>query len=464
MKHVHVKSLHKLKAARKLAALILLVVLTYILFLLYFTNHFFFNTSINGVDVSLKAHGDAADTIRSFIKAYELQLLERNGERETIKGEDIGLEYNEEISVSELRSIQKPTSWIRSLLKRQNHCINGLVTYNTEFLEDKINKLNCLNKAIVEPRNVDFVYTDGSYEVVKEVYGNKIDPDKLTLSITSCISKGKAVLDLDKSHCYENPRYTLNSDKTQKTKNILNKCISTRITYVFGSSREVVDKTLINHWLRVDENLDVVIDKKAAKDYMKKLGTKYDTVGIARKFKTSVNKVVEVRGGFYGWKIYSAAETNALLRHIELGDVLEKEPKYAQRALHRDENDIGSTYVEINLTRQHLWFYKEGRLIAQGAIVSGNPNRGYATRTGTYMLNYKQSGSTLRGPGYEAEVTYWMPFNGNIGIHDASWRSSFGGSIYRRRGSHGCVNIPLYLAKRIFDNIEEGTPVICYEE
>ena len=59
------------------------------------------------------------------------------------------------------------------------------------------------------------------------------------------------------------------------------------------------------------------------------------------------------------------------------------------------------------------------------------------------MLNYKQKGATLKGPNYEAEVTYWMPFNGNIGIHDASWRYSFGGEIYKRNGTHGCVNAPI---------------------
>lgn len=80
------------------------------------------------------------------------------------------------------------------------------------------------------------------------------------------------------------------------------------------------------------------------------------------------------------------------------------------------------------------------------------------------MLNYKDKGATLTGPGYEAGVTYWMPFFGNIGIHDATWRHSFGGQIYKRNGSHGCVNAPLYLAKTIFQNIEDGTPIICYEE
>jgi len=120
--------------------------------------------------------------------------------------------------------------------------------------------------------------------------------------------------------------------------------------------------------------------------------------------------------------------------------------------------------VEINITRQYLWYYKGGKLIAQGHIVSGNPNRGNATSLGVYMLNYKETDTTIRGPGYEADVTYWMPFNGNIGIHDADWRYSFGGNIYKRNGTHGCVNVPLYLAKRIYENIEEGTPVICYEE
>jgi len=104
------------------------------------------------------------------------------------------------------------------------------------------------------------------------------------------------------------------------------------------------------------------------------------------------------------------------------------------------------------------------KLITQGPVVTGNPNRGRSTKLGVYMLNYKETGSTLRGPDNEAPVTYWMPFNGNIGIHDASWRYSFGGEIYKSNGSHGCINAPKYLAKAIYDKIEEGTPIICYEE
>ncbi|WP_330398665.1 L,D-transpeptidase [Herbinix luporum] len=118
----------------------------------------------------------------------------------------------------------------------------------------------------------------------------------------------------------------------------------------------------------------------------------------------------------------------------------------------------------MNISKQYLWFYKDGKLLSQGPVVTGNPNRGNATVLGVYMVNYKQKEATLRGPGYEAKVKYWMPFFGNIGLHDAPWRSSFGRDIYLRNGTHGCVNAPLYLAKTIFENIDEGTPVIVYKE
>lgn len=439
-------------------------VLAYLIISLYFMNHFFFNTVINGTDVSLKAHGDAGGIIKRYVQDYRLQLIERNGDLEEIIGQDIGMQYNGKNSIPRIYKVQSPLKWPSSLLKEQNYYVPDMFAYNAEDLENRISKLNCLNKDVVMPRNVSFKYIDGCYETSKEVYGNKIHEDKLYKAIEMSVLKGQIKLDLDENSCYENPKYILSSEKASKTKNLLNKYVSAKITYLLRNRREVLDKSVINQWLSVDEDLEAVIDEKAVKDYVQGLGKKYDTVGKSRKIKTSTNRIIEVKGGYYGWKINLAAETQALLENIKRGEVLEKEPIYIQKALSEDENDIGDTYVEINITRQYLWFYKDGRLITQGAIVTGNPNRGNATKVGVYMLNYKQKGPTLRGPGYEADVIYWMPFNGDIGIHDASWRYSFGGNIYKRNGSHGCVNVSLYLAKKIFNNIEDGTPVICYEE
>lgn len=464
MKNINAKKLFKSKNIGNIISLIASILLLYLLISVYFANHFFFYTVINGVDVSLKAHDDAEDIIRRHIKNYKLQLIERNGEVQDIIGEDIGMQYNEKNSSSNIYYRKNSFKWIISLFKNQKHYVDDLYIYSKDNLDNKINELNCLNKDIIEPQNVSFKYSNDSYEVIEEVYGNKIIKNKLNEAIKMSILKGETKLDLNEKLCYENPKYTLSSDKTSETKNLLNKYVKTKITYIFGSENEILDGNIINKWLSVDGNLEVLINKMAVMRYVQGLSKKYDTVGIARNFKTSMGKIVEVRGGLYGWKINRNAEIKALLENIKLGKVLEKEPIYIQKALSRDEDEIGNTYVEINITRQHLWFYKDGKLITQGNVVTGNPNKGYSTVVGTYMLNYKQKGVTLIGTNYEAKVTYWMPFFGNIGIHDASWRYSFGGNVYKRNGSHGCVNTPLYLAKIIFDNIEDGTPIICYEE
>jgi erfK/ybiS/ycfS/ynhG family protein len=59
-------------------------------------------------------------------------------------------------------------------------------------------------------------------------------------------------------------------------------------------------------------------------------------------------------------------------------------------------------------------------------------------------------------------VSYWMPFNGNIGLHDATWRSKFGGNIYVKNGSHGCINLPKNKAAELFAKIQKGCPVVVH--
>ena len=240
--------------------------------------------------------------------------------------------------------------------------------------------------------------------------------------------------------------------------------MSSKITYVFEDENEVVDYSLINKWIKIDDELNVSLDNQEIINYITSLAKKYDTVGIERKFKTSIGKILNVSGGYYGWKINKKKEAQMLKEDIENGSILEKEPEYLQKGVSRGENDFGDSYLEINITRQYIWYYKHGKLIAQGDIVSGNVSRGNGTPLGIYEITYKQEGSTLRGANYEAKVEYWMPFNGNIGLHDASWRYSFGGDIYLNDGTHGCINAPKYLAKKIFSEIESGTPVICYSE
>ncbi|NLJ97064.1 MAG: L,D-transpeptidase family protein [Clostridiales bacterium] len=464
MKQIKIMMLSKRKIKRNFIIFVISSAGIYLLISLYFINHFYFRTEINGINVSLKAHKNVSNIIGKFLKDYKLQLLERNGEREVITGQDIEMRYNKSNTILQINKMQNPFLWIGSLFKSKKYYIKDLYDYNRSLLDSKINSLKCLNENIIEPHNVDYKYTGNSYEILREINGNKINKTQFVKVINKYISEGRPVLDLNKMQCYEVPKYTKSSEKTLITKNKLNRYVSTNITYLFGSAREQLDGTIIHQWLHVDEDLEVIISKEEVSKYINKLSKKYDTVGVIREFQTSTGKKIELKDGLYGWKINQDSETDALLSNIKQGDVTTKEPIYLQKAFSREGNEIGNTYIEINISKQYLWFYKDGKLIAGGSVVTGNPNRGNATVLGVYMVNYKQKDTTLTGPGYEAKITYWMPFFGDIGIHDAPWRYRFGGEIYKRNGSHGCVNAPLYLAKTIFENLEEGTPVVVYTE
>ncbi len=451
------------KALEVLIIIISVVILIYFLISLYFSKHYFFHTIINGVDVSLKSYTEAEELLEQYVKDYELTLLGRTG-NEKITRQQIGLSYQKNNQLKQLLYKQSKPKWIMSVFGTYHYNLENLYQFNKDELLRSIEQLKCINENYIEPKNVSFQYNNGYYEIEEEINGTKLIKGKLISSIQNHIMSGNRKLNLSEEGCYENPKFTLSSKKTLQTANLLNRYVSAQITYLFEDKSEVLDGKAINLWLVVNEELDVEINKTALKEYVKALGKKYDTVGVDREFRASTGKLVTIKGGLYGWKINKEEEQKVLRENIEKGEVISREPVYIQRALSREGNEIGDTYVEINITRQMLWFYKAGKLITQGQIVTGNPSRGHATVVGAYMLNYKQKGSVLSGPGYRAEVTYWMPFYGNIGIHDATWRYAFGGVIYKTRGSHGCVNAPKYVAKKIFENIEPGIPIICYEE
>ena len=141
---------------------------------------------------------------------------------------------------------------------------------------------------------------------------------------------------------------------------------------------------------------------------------------------------------------------------------MEREPEYTYRGYQKGQDDMGDSYVEINLSAQHLYLWMDGEVILETDFVSGNMSNGNATPPGLFGLTYKQKDAVLRGANYTTPVKYWMPFNGNVGMHDASWRKSFGGDIYLENGSHGCINLPVKMAEEIYGYMEKRFPIVCY--
>lgn len=430
---------------------------------IYFIKHFNLGTVINGVNVSGKNIKDASEKVKNEVSGYKLEIKGREDGSEEIIGEDIELKYNGDNIIINQKKEQNPFAWGWGIFNRSNYKFLDLCLYNEEILMDKISNLVCIGcKEIVEPKSASLEYIEGGYIIVEEIYGNKIKKDVSLEVIKNAIMTGEKIIDLDSLGCYENPKYISTSEEIIEAKELLNKYVSSEITYIFGDEREVLEGSIIKSWINITEDLEVKIDDKKVKDYIDELATLYNTVGITREFKTSYGKNIQVHGGYYGWKINKDDEFKTLMENIKNGEVIDREPVYSQKAVCREENDIGDTYVEISMNRQYLWFHKDGKIIAESDVVTGDVSRGHKTALGTYMLNYKERSATLSGDNYSSKVKYWMPFNGNIGLHDASWRYSFGGDVYKSNGSHGCVNMPEYAAKKVFENIEEGTPIICY--
>jgi len=432
---------------------------------MYFRNHFYYGSVINGINVSGKTVAEVNKALIMKSETYTLKLKERNGVSEQIKASDIDLKYNINGKIQVLKDNQNPFRWIYVLFNPKASEISGLYTYNENLLKENFNKLAGLDtKNVIEPKNPSFKYSDKGYVIVAEVNGNKINSKLLYASVSKAINKGETTIDLEAEKHYINPQYTTTSKEVKNTKTLLDKYIASNITYTFTEGKQVLDGSIVHKWLSVNKNLEILFDKDKMKDYLGKLDNKYDTYGKERDFVTSFGQTVKVSGGNYGWLVKRAGEVNDLIASIKKGQTMAKEPKYTHTSKSHDINDIGNTYVEINMTKQHMWFYKNGSLIVEGDIVTGNVSLRHGTPTGVYNLAYKEKNATLKGEGYSTPVDVFMPFNGGIGIHDASWRNKFGGSIYLTSGSHGCINSPPYLAKAIYNNINANTPVVCYFE
>lgn len=121
-----------------------------------------------------------------------------------------------------------------------------------------------------------------------------------------------------------------------------------------------------------------------------------------------------------------------------------------------------TTFVEVDISSQTLNFYQDSNLILTTPVTTGKDGV-YDTRIGYFQIAYKDYNTYLEGPGYKVHVDYWMPFDGGIGLHDATWRGTFGGDIYTYNGSHGCVNMPYDAAQTVYENISAGTRVLVHK-
>lgn len=426
---------------------------------------FFPHTVINGLDASGRSVAEVEAMITAQMDGYVLTLNGRDGMTEQIAGHDIDLHAEFDGTLQQILEAQEPMRWAFHKAGDGEYTIETMIAYDQDLLRDVFDGLDIVDESkTTAPADAYLsAYQEGSgYQIVPEQQGTRLIREVVWEEITGAILNLQDTVMLEELDAYEKPQVTAEDEALLARADEWNRYVGVKVTYQFGDQNEVLDASTIQTWLSDGSNHNVVLDDSAVAAYVKGLADKYNTAYTYKSFKTSYGPTVTIRAGNYGWRINQSAESAALAEIIRSGESQTREPVYSQTAASHTAPDYGNTYVEINLTAQHLYFYKDGKLIVESDFVSGNDSRGWATPPGAFPLNYKQRNATLRGEGYASPVSYWMPYFGGVGMHDAGWRNSFGGAIYKTSGSHGCINLPPAVAQIIYENITAGDPILSY--
>lgn len=450
---------------------------------IFYQSHFLPHTQINQFDCGNLDVMEAARLFESQAQGYTLEVTGRDWKRVSqeeevskavlgvLGAQDLHLSLKgAEKSIQGLLDQQNPLLWIQIFLgKSQSFQLSLYYEYDEAVLEKTVRKWEAFQtKNMTKPENASISeYTDGGYSILPETKGTLLDIPGAIEAIREMVYEGTQKADLDEMGCYKTASVTADDPKLLESWAMMNKWVQTRITYDWNGQEIVVDGEKIHEWIsREDTSSQIgqpVLDEEAVAAFVAETARQCDTYGKKRKFTTFLGEELTLPSGAYGWRTDRKEETEELIQLIYQGSVVEKEPVYITRAANKGKNDIGSSYVEIDLSNQHLYLFQEGEVVLETDFVSGNMSKeGYMTPPGVFGLTYKTRNAVLRGENYETPVNYWMPFNGNVGMHDSTWRRSYGGDIYLTSGSHGCINLPLDMAKQIYEYVSTGFPVICY--
>ncbi len=454
---------------RKAAVIALVMILllaagTYAGIAIYFQDHFFCNTTIGGTDFSYKTPVEAEYMIYESLTGYSLEIVGREGIQDTISRKEINMDYIFGDSLVKLMQEQKPALWILGFIKGYDYELPPIVQYDEEALRQRIDGLAFFKKEnIMAPKDayIDYSEEDQQYIIVDARPGTEIEKGKAEETIRESILSLNDNLNLEEAGCYKQPDMERDNEELLAALDLANRYLSAHITYDWNGNEVLIDSAVIRKWVNVNRD-KVLLDEKAIEKFIARQSEEYDTYGKNRVFYTTGGKEIDLNNGTFGWLTDQESELPELVKAIKNGETIKKQPAHSEKERKSWQVLIEDSYVEIDLGMQHLYLYVDGELILESDFVSGNASRGWGTPAGVFGLTYKARNAVLRGTNYETPVSYWMPFNGNIGMHDATWRSAFGGDIYRTNGSHGCINLPFEKAKIIYDYVYTGFPVICY--
>lgn len=418
------------------------------------------NTFIQGVECSYLTTGEALEKLQEAVKQQEITFQFIGDIQYQTTGEQFGLNIStetEEIA----NEIQSFLEFQKSELKQEqyHYFFANPIKVDEEMVRQYLKTIPELQSAnMVKPQNAYLDWDeDGFLTIVPEIYGNEINFEEAVVFVIKQLEKGWTEVDFG-DITYRTPEILSSDERLQTERDILNTVLHTEIRYELYDGtiftlepervREWVEKNAEGHYfINFEENarsfleeLNDVASKANSKIIFHPIELEEMTLSVPKRLRAKVD---------------IDKELELIQENLMQGETLTREPIYVRIF---DARELIS-YIEIDLSRQRVLMYYMGECIVDTLCVTGNVKAGNATPPGLFYLSYKTRNATLMNNSF---VKYWMPFNGGIGLHDASWRSTFGGEIYKTNGSHGCVNLPEEAAKIIYEHIDTTMPIIVY--
>ena len=410
-------------------------------------------TSIAGVDVSGMLAGEAYDRISEVVKDYSLTLTV-NGFEFTFTAEDINLRCKRKAI----------TDYYKELSNGGDVEAPCVLIFDADYISNAVSgkfDRNAYNASI------SYNTSSGSFVINNESYGSAIDIDTVSNAAEYAVLNLEVAIDVTANVYKITPNINANSDTAKNALSKANEYLNVALTYTFTpdgkeSNSVTITKDRIATFIKTDGNLNVYISQAAIESYAAALAEKYSISGEPGKFITTGGYPININVTYAGQNVDTAKLSDDIYNCVANKISGTRAAPYFDKTA-ADDMSFGGNYVEINMSAQYLWVYKNGECVVSTPIVTGCVFTSHNTPTGIYSVNDKDTGCYLRGADYVSYVNYWVGFIGNsYGLHDATWRDQFGGDIYLYNGSHGCVNIPLGAMGSIYNNVSLGTKVILY--
>ena len=431
-------------------------------------------TTINGIDVSDKSIEEVESRIRAEEEKYSLVLKFRGGEEASLGASDVALTYD---CGSELRQIlneQNRLAWLsRELGNTSDLTLSTPLSVDKNALLESVKALPALQEGnYTPPADANLkLGSDRTFQLVPEVEGTKVNAEKLAKKAEQAILSEKAVLDLtDLSDVYEKPSIRSDSEELLSRMDSLNRFLSAAVTIKLSDgTTKVIDRNTTVSWISVNSDGLYVVNEKnvrrQAKEVMAQIAREDDNYGYFRSFKSTNFGMQKFESeNLHGHTLNQARMAKTLAQMLIAGRSGTINPVYTQMVDVKDPR-FGGTYLEVDIYNQRVYYYQDYELIYDCPCVTGL--EGYSgTPSGIFSVDEKIRGRDLQGYrsdgslSYSVWVDYWIRFIPHYGFHDASWRDSFGGSIYEYDGSHGCVNLPHSAAAKLYELVDYDTPVI----